>query len=84
MEKFFTEEANVKHVRPAFIVLSAHQSSHNLCKSTKKKDQQLVYPMSHSGCLHKTPSSSPRVSRGPCCYAQSCKRVAVCNTWAPK
>lgn len=70
MEKVFIEEADIIYGRPAFIVLSAQQTSHNFRASEKKKDQQpCSYPMFCSDCLHRAPGSSPRVRRVVCFHA---------------
>lgn len=85
MEEVFIEEADIIYGRPAFIVLSAQQTSHHFCVSEKKKDQQpCSYPVFCSDCLHRAPGSSPRVRRVACFYAWRCKQVGVCNTWASK
>lgn len=84
MEKVFVEEAVIVYGRPASTVLSAHQASHNFSKSAKKKDQQPVYPMFCSACLHRAPGFPPRVRWLLCFYAWRCKQVGVGSTWACK
>lgn len=44
MEKVFIEEADVIFGKPAFIALSAHQTSHNFCKPEKKKSSAASLP----------------------------------------